>query len=118
MFEKTLLDLVKGIRSHKDREAQYISDCIRECKDELGSSDLDLKAEALNKLTYVRFVLHWPPSGDHSPETVFVNCKRTHSLYCFLCICVYLSVCMSLCMYVMYVMYDRACARACLRACV
>ena len=54
MFEKTLLDLVKGIRSHKDREAQYISDCIRECKDELGSSDLDLKAEALNKLTYVR----------------------------------------------------------------
>ena len=54
MFEKTLLDLVKGIRAHKDNEAQFISDCIRECKDELSSSDLDLKAEALNKLTYVR----------------------------------------------------------------
>lgn len=54
MFEKNLLDLVKGIRSHKGNEAQFISDCIREIKSELTKADPDLKAEALNKLTYVR----------------------------------------------------------------
>jgi hypothetical protein len=60
MFEKTLLDLVKGIRDHKSNEAQYISECIREIKTELSSSDKDLKAVALSKLTYVCVLARCP----------------------------------------------------------
>lgn len=54
MFERSLLDLVKGIRSHKDDEAQFIADCIRECKEELNSTYKELKAQAIAKLTYAR----------------------------------------------------------------
>lgn len=32
MFEKTLSDLVKGIRSNKRREAEFVSKCIAEIK--------------------------------------------------------------------------------------
>lgn len=32
MFEKTLSDLVKGLRSNKRREAEYVSKCIAEIK--------------------------------------------------------------------------------------
>jgi hypothetical protein len=32
MFEKTLSDLVKGLRSNKRREAEYVSKCISEIK--------------------------------------------------------------------------------------
>ena len=35
MFEKTLSDLVKGLRSNKRREAEFVSKCIAEIKDEL-----------------------------------------------------------------------------------
>ena len=54
MFEKSLLDMVKGIRDHKNDEATYISLCIKEIKSELNSTDKDLKADALAKLVYVR----------------------------------------------------------------
>ncbi|KAJ1473854.1 hypothetical protein T484DRAFT_1834699 [Baffinella frigidus] len=33
MFEKTLSDLVKGLRSNKRREAEYVSKCIAEIKE-------------------------------------------------------------------------------------
>ena len=46
MFEKTLTDLVKGVRAHKKTEEAYISSAIKECKDELSSTDLELKTEA------------------------------------------------------------------------
>ena len=39
MFEKTLSDLVKGLRSNKRREAEFVSKCIAEIKDELSSKD-------------------------------------------------------------------------------
>ncbi len=35
MFEKDLEDLVKGIRVHKDDEAEFINKCLAEIKDEL-----------------------------------------------------------------------------------
>lgn len=35
MFEKTLIDLVKGIRVHADKESEYISKCLAEIKKEL-----------------------------------------------------------------------------------
>ncbi|EGD73757.1 hypothetical protein PTSG_05451 [Salpingoeca rosetta] len=56
MFEKTLGDLIRGIRSHPDDEAKYISSCMDEIRKELAQPDLDIKANALAKLTYLQML--------------------------------------------------------------
>lgn len=63
MFEKSLSDMVKGIRAHKKDEAKYTANCIRECLDELTKqNDMGIKAEALLKLTYLQMHGH-PMTG-------------------------------------------------------
>jgi AP-3 complex subunit delta-1 len=52
MFEKNLQDLVKGIRS-SNNDSGYIAKAIQEIKEELKSRDVTIKAQALQKLTYV-----------------------------------------------------------------
>lgn len=52
MFEKSLTDLVRGIRNNKKNEAKYISQCIQEIKEEL-KQDMQKKTVAVQKLTYV-----------------------------------------------------------------
>jgi AP-3 complex subunit delta-1 len=54
MFEKTLEDVVKGIRASKRDTALYISQCIAEIKTEINSSDMHAKANALQKLTFLQ----------------------------------------------------------------
>ncbi|OQS01749.1 AP-3 complex subunit delta [Achlya hypogyna] len=53
MFEKTLADLVKGIRSCKGDVSVYISQCMQEIKNELKATDPFVKAQAIRKLTYL-----------------------------------------------------------------
>src|SRR5579871_3469694 len=53
MFEKSLYDLIRGLRSHKGNEREYIQDALRECRKEIKSQDMNLKATALLKLTYL-----------------------------------------------------------------
>ncbi|KAE8371220.1 adaptin N terminal region-domain-containing protein [Aspergillus bertholletiae] len=53
MFEKSLYDLIKGLRNHKGAEEDYIQDSLRECKAEIKSQDMDKKATALLKLIYL-----------------------------------------------------------------
>jgi AP-3 complex subunit delta-1 len=53
MFEKSLTELIKGIRAHKGSESKYIDSAIGECRKEIKSRDLDVKAQAVLKLTYV-----------------------------------------------------------------
>ncbi|KAK5460858.1 AP-3 complex subunit delta [Exophiala xenobiotica] len=53
MFEKSLVDLIKGLRGHKGTEAEYIQNAIKECRSEIRSQDLDIKATALLKLIYL-----------------------------------------------------------------
>lgn len=62
MFQKSLPDLVKGLRAHKKDERQYISACLKEIKDELRETDNDVKVEALRKLSYLHmfgFDISW-----------------------------------------------------------
>ena len=62
MFEKTLTDVVKGIRASKRDTSKYISQCISEIKIELNSSDMFVKANALQKLTFLQmmgFTMNW-----------------------------------------------------------
>ncbi|KAJ6009790.1 hypothetical protein N7522_004806 [Penicillium canescens] len=53
MFEKSLYDLIKGLRGHKGGENEYIQNCLRECKTEIKTQDMDKKATALLKLIYL-----------------------------------------------------------------
>ena len=53
MFEKSLVDLIRGMRGHKGREGEYIQNAIKECRSEVRSQDMDVKATALLKLIYL-----------------------------------------------------------------
>jgi len=53
MFEKSLQDLVKGLRAIKGDATGYIAKCIAEIRDELKSRDILIKTQALQKLCYV-----------------------------------------------------------------
>jgi AP-3 complex subunit delta-1 len=62
MFEKSLTDVVRGIRASKRDTALYISQCIAEIKTEISSSDMYVKANALQKLTFLQmmgFEMSW-----------------------------------------------------------
>ncbi|KAJ5637273.1 hypothetical protein N7490_007152, partial [Penicillium lividum] len=52
-FEKSLYDLIKGLRNHKGGEDEYVQACLRECKAEIKLQDTDKKATALLKLIYL-----------------------------------------------------------------
>ncbi|CAK7222852.1 AP-3 complex subunit delta [Sporothrix curviconia] len=58
MFEKSLLDLIRGLRHHKGNEKAYIQNCLKECRAEVRSQDMDVKATALLKLVYLEMVGH------------------------------------------------------------
>ena len=58
MFEKDVLQLIRGLRSHKGQEREYIQSALRECKKEIKSNDMDQKATALLKLVYLEMFGH------------------------------------------------------------
>ncbi|KAI1075222.1 Adaptor protein complex AP-3 delta subunit [Whalleya microplaca] len=58
MFEKSLYDLIRGLRNHKGHEKEYIQNCLKECRAEVRSQDLDVKATALLKLIYLEMFGH------------------------------------------------------------
>jgi len=56
MFEKSPADLVRGIRSNKKNESQYIQSCIQEIKEEIKSTDPQKKLQAIQKLCYLQML--------------------------------------------------------------
>jgi hypothetical protein len=56
MFEKSLTDLIRGIRANKKNEQKYVSACLQEIRNEVKSNDIDVKANAIAKLTYVSYL--------------------------------------------------------------
>ena len=57
MFEKSLQDLVKGIRGIKGDTGPFIAKSILEIRAELKDRDVLVKAQALQKLCYVSMVV-------------------------------------------------------------
>ncbi|EHK97912.1 putative AP-3 complex subunit delta [Glarea lozoyensis 74030] len=57
-FEKSLYDLIRGLRNHKGNEKEYIQNSLKECRAEIKGSDMDLKATALLKLVYLEMFGH------------------------------------------------------------
>lgn len=39
-FEKSLYDLIRGLRNHKGNEREYIQSCLKECRSEIRSQDM------------------------------------------------------------------------------
>jgi AP-3 complex subunit delta-1 len=58
MFEKTLTDLIKGIRANPSGEPEFIATCIAECRQELLSVEPSVKQMAVLKLTYLQMLGH------------------------------------------------------------
>ncbi|KAJ4413382.1 AP-3 complex subunit delta [Neurospora sp. IMI 360204] len=57
-FEKSLYDLIRGLRNHKGNEKEYIQNCLKECRSEIKSQDMDVKATALLKIIYLEMNGH------------------------------------------------------------
>ena len=55
MFEKNLADVIRGLRANKKNEEKYINIVLEEIRKELKTNDIDIKAQAIAKLTYVIF---------------------------------------------------------------
>ncbi|KAG6889341.1 hypothetical protein C0995_001749 [Termitomyces sp. Mi166 len=53
MWERTLQDLIRGLRANKKDEAKFISKAVDEIRNEIKSDDMELKAGAVLKLTYL-----------------------------------------------------------------
>jgi AP-3 complex subunit delta len=53
MWERTLQDLIRGLRANKKDEPKFISQAVDEIRKEIKSKDMELKAAAVLKLTYV-----------------------------------------------------------------
>lgn len=56
IFQKSLTELIKGLRKDKNNESSYIAQSIIEIKEELHSKDPYTKAEAVKKLTYLHMI--------------------------------------------------------------
>ncbi|TKY84755.1 hypothetical protein EX895_005835 [Sporisorium graminicola] len=72
MFERSLSALIKGLRSHRGKdEPKYVAQVLDEIRHEVRSGDLEVKAEAVLKLTYLQ-MLGYPFSGAnfHMLETM------------------------------------------------
>ena len=52
-FQKSLVDLVRGIRNAGNDSSVYTAKAIQEIKEELKNRDVTVKAQALQKLIYV-----------------------------------------------------------------
>lgn len=64
MWERTLQDLIRGLRANKKDEAKFIAKAVDEIRDEVRSKDMELKAGAVLKLTYVSISYEWPSLSD------------------------------------------------------
>lgn len=56
LFDKNLTDLVRGIRNNKNNESKFIAQCMDEIKDELKIPNVNAKANAVAKLTYLQML--------------------------------------------------------------
>jgi len=60
MFERTLQDLIRGLRAHKAsskaQEDAFLQEAMLEIREELKGKDMALKAEGILKVCYVSYV--------------------------------------------------------------
>ncbi|GAV80573.1 Adaptin_N domain-containing protein [Cephalotus follicularis] len=76
LFQRTLEDLIKGIRLQLMGESSFISKAIEEIRREIKSTDLSTKSIALHKLTYLNSIhaqdMSW--AAFHAVEVLSSHC--------------------------------------------
>jgi AP-3 complex subunit delta-1 len=70
MWERTLQDLIRGLRANKNDESKFISQAMDEIRREIKSKDMELKAGAVMKLSYVRYSYSTATSFEHDNPSV------------------------------------------------
>lgn len=78
VFQKNLQDLVRGIRSNKKNEQQYINQCITEIKEEVKSPDVNKKTVAVLKLAYLQMLGYDMSWASFHVIEVMTSTKFTH----------------------------------------
>ncbi|KZV61604.1 Adaptor protein complex AP-3 delta subunit [Peniophora sp. CONT] len=58
MWERTLQDLIRGLRANKKDESKFIAQAVDEIRREVKSKDMELKAGAILKLAYLDMLGH------------------------------------------------------------
>ena len=58
LFQKSLTDLIKGIRANPQGEPEFIASCLAECRQELTSVEAMTKQTAVLKLIYMQMLGH------------------------------------------------------------
>ena len=81
LFDKNLNDLVRGIRNHKDDEAKYIATCLEEIKQELRQHNTAVKANAVQKLTYLQMLGYDISWAGFNVVEVIIDFFREITLY-------------------------------------
>ncbi|RPD64688.1 Adaptor protein complex AP-3 delta subunit [Lentinus tigrinus ALCF2SS1-7] len=56
MWERTLQDLIRGLRANKKDESKFIAQAVDEIRQEIKSKDMEIKAAAVLKLTYLHMM--------------------------------------------------------------
>ncbi|KAI9060492.1 Adaptor protein complex AP-3 delta subunit [Trametes sanguinea] len=56
MWERTLQDLIRGLRANKKDESKFIAQAVDEIRHEIKSKDMEIKAAAVLKLTYLHML--------------------------------------------------------------
>lgn len=56
MWERTLQDLIRGLRANKKDESRFIAQAVDEIRREIKNKDMELKAGAVLKLTYLEML--------------------------------------------------------------
>jgi len=62
LFQKNLRDMITGIRSHKDKQKDFMNKCLQDIRAEVVSNDVRTKAVAIEKATYLHslgFNMNW-----------------------------------------------------------
>ena len=50
-FEKSLYDLIRGLRNHRGNEREYIQNSLRECRAEIRGSDMGISLNPVPPFT-------------------------------------------------------------------
>jgi len=58
LFQKSLQDMIKGIRTNKKGEADFIQQCLDEIRQELKHKEVMVKVIAVSKMTYLYMLGH------------------------------------------------------------
>jgi AP-3 complex subunit delta-1 len=56
IFDKTLQDLVRGVRNAKGHEREYVLEAVEEIREELKNPKSDVKSVAISKLCFLHML--------------------------------------------------------------